>query len=271
MKPFESTTVLVTGAGQGIGLGIAQLLCARGADVLVLERDASTGQQAVTSLASLDAGGAALSVGSVVDAAAVATAFDLAEERFGRPVQGLVNNAGGGVAVMPLHETSDDLWDLVVDVNLKGTFVCLREFARRLLPRSLAGSAVNLSSLHSTTITDGLGAYCAAKAGVSNLTKVAASEWGRHGIRVNAVAPGSVVTPKVEELQLLDGHLGEAVMSRTPLGRFGAPVDVAHACAFLLSDESSWITGVTLAVDGGQDLLGYPSYLDLTRASAQMP
>jgi 3-oxoacyl-[acyl-carrier protein] reductase len=175
----------------------------------------------------------------------------------------VVNNAGGGIEVRPLKDTSEELWDAVIDLNLKGTFLCLREFARRLLDAELPGAAVNLSSLNYVAATDGLGPYCAAKAGVSQLTKVCAAEWSRFGIRTNAVAPGSVETPKVKEVGLLEGRMGEEFMVRTPLGRFGRPEDIARTVAFLLSDEASWITGVTIGVDGGQAVRGLPSYWDV--------
>ena len=134
---------------------------------------------------------------------------------------------------------------------------------RRLTDASRRGAAVNISSLNWTAATDGLGPYCAAKAGVWQLTRVCASEWGDAGIRVNAVAPGTIQTPKVEELHLLEGLLGSAFMNRTPLGRFGTPEDVARAVSFLLSDDASWITGVTLGVDGGQGVRSLPMYHQL--------
>jgi 3-oxoacyl-[acyl-carrier protein] reductase len=264
-RRFPGRTALVTGGGAGIGYGITRHLLGAGLNVQILDYDQGVIDAAIGELEGSGGfkGRVSASRGSVTSADDIVTGFDAAEAQFGGPVQMLVNNAGGGIEVCLLKDITEELWDAVVDLNLKGTFLCLREFARRLLDAGLPGSAVNLSSLNYEAATDGLGPYCAAKAGVSQLTKVCAAEWSRFGIRTNAVAPGSVETPKVKEVGLLDGRLGEEFMVRTPIGRFGVPDDIARTIAFLLSEEASWITGVTLGVDGGQGVRGLPSYWDV--------
>jgi 3-oxoacyl-[acyl-carrier protein] reductase len=261
---YPGNSVLVTGAGQGIGQSIAEELLVKGLNVVILELHADLAEATVSKLQASSSQGASIisAVGSVTSPEAISAAFDAGESAFGGPIQMVVNNAGGSDLCL-LKDMSDQLWNNVIELNLTAPFLCLREFARRLLDAQLPGSAVSISSLNYVAATDGLGPYCAAKAGLSQLTKVSAAEWGRYGIRTNAVAPGSIQTPRVAELELLAGRLGEEFMIRTPLGRFGAPEDVARAVSFLLSDESSWITGVTLGVDGGQAIRGLPSYWDV--------
>jgi 3-oxoacyl-[acyl-carrier protein] reductase len=151
-------------------------------------------------------------------------------------------------------------------VNLKGTFLASREFARRVIRSAAVGAVVNVTSINAESATEGLGAYCAAKAGVAQFTKVCAAEWGRHGIRVNAIAPGPVRTQLTDETRVLSGDMEKELVARTPLGRIGDPRDVANVTSFLLSEEAFWITGSTVAVDGGQHIRGLPSYWHLLNA-----
>jgi 3-oxoacyl-[acyl-carrier protein] reductase len=222
-------------------------------------------------------------VGSVTSAQDVQAAFDRAERDLGGPVQMLVNNAGVAVLSLVADMTEED-WDHVIDVNLKGTFLCSREFSRRLIKAggsaeqlarqrlsvgsTSVGAVVNISSLNCTAATDGLGHYCAAKAAIAHFTKVCAAEWGRYGIRANAIAPGSIRTPLTEDSGLLGGDMGREFLTRTPLGRIGETEDIAQVAAFLMSEESYWITGSTMPVDGGQHIRGLHSYWDVLNAAA---
>jgi 3-oxoacyl-[acyl-carrier protein] reductase len=253
---------LVTGAGQGIGRAIASSLVEHGANVVIFDVKPEGAERARAELSRLAPSRKVVAVvGSVTSAQDVQAAFDQAERELGGPVQMLVNNAG--VAVLsPVADMTEEDWDTVIDVNLKGTFLCSREFSRRLIRAGKPGGAVNISSLNCTAATDGLGHYCAAKAGIAHFTKVCAAEWGRYGIRANAIAPGSIRTPLTVDSGLLGGDMGREFLSRTPLGRIGETEDIAHVSAFLLSEESYWITGATLPVDGGQHIRGLHSYWD---------
>ena len=253
---------LVTGGGRGIGRAIASELLQHGSHVVILELNPETAEKTAVELSHLAPSRSILTVhGSVASPIDVKEAFDLSERELGRPVQMLVNNAGMAT-LAPVAETTEEDWDTVMDVNLKGTFLCSREFSRRLIEAALPGAAVSISSLNYTAATDGLGHYCAAEAAVAQFTKVCAAEWGRHGLRANAIAAGSIRTPLTVDSGFLDGPMGEEFLARTPLGRIGEPEDVAKVAAFLLANESYWITGVTLSVDGGQHIRGLHSFWD---------
>lgn len=249
-------SAIVTGGAQGIGLAISRTLIERGASVLVFDLNGDAAEEAAAGLESELGSGRAVGLGGSVTAAAdFAAAFDLAEERFG-PVGILANNAGW--ASMALIEDLDEGdWDQSFDVCAKGTFLGTRELARRIGDRG--GAIVNTSSLNAEAATDGIAHYCAAKAAVSQFTKVAAAELAPRGVRVNAVAPGITRTP-MSEGGFLAGRMGEEFIAHTPMGRFGEPVDIARAVAFLASEDAGWVTGVTLAVDGGGHIRGLQNY-----------
>lgn len=249
-------SAIVTGGAQGIGLAISRLLIERGASVLVFDLNEEGAVEAAAGLESeLGDGKAAGFGGSVTSAADFAAAFDRAEERFG-PVGILANNAGwASMALVEDLEESD--WDQCMEVCAKGTFLGTREFARRVGDRG--GAIVNTSSLNAEAASDGIAHYCAAKAAVSQFTKVAAAELAPRGVRVNAVAPGITRTP-MSEGGFLAGRMGEEFLAHTPMGRFGEPVDIARAVAFLASEDAGWVTGVTLAVDGGGHIRGLQNY-----------
>lgn len=259
-------TALVTGGGRGIGKAITAELLSRGARVTVLEIEPTHIEAARGELDELSEGGRRLAFvqGSVTSATDVGDAVALARERFGS-IAMLVNNAGTA-DMSPVVDMSEQQWDNIVDVCLKGTFLCTRAWARHAIGERTGGAIVNISSLNAIAATDGLGHYCAAKAGVSALTKVCAGEMGRYDIRVNAIAPGTTRTPLSDGFTV--GRMGEAFLEHTPLGsppRHGEPQDIANAAAFLLSDLASHITGLTVPVDGGNHVRGLFSYWDLAR------
>jgi 3-oxoacyl-[acyl-carrier protein] reductase len=255
---------LVTGGGRGIGKAIVAELLGRGAHVTVLEVEPAHVEVAQEELAALSGDGERLvfSIGSVSVADDVAAAFALADERFG-PVHMLVNNAGTA-AMAPVVDMTEEDWDLIVDTCMKGTFLCTRAYARQAIAHGEGGAIVNISSLNALAATDGLGHYCAAKAGVSQFTKVCAGELGRHDIRVNAIAPGTTRTPLSEGFTI--GGMGQAFLDRVVIGadpRHTEPQDIANVAAFLLSDLAGRITGVTIPVDGGNHVRGLFSYWDV--------
>lgn len=261
---LEDRPAVVTGAAQGIGLEIASQLAANGADVLIFDLDGDAAERAAKELSGKHGRRVEAIAGNVTSSADVDGAIERATATVGPPR--LLVNCAGTATLSLIVDTDDEEWDRIVDVNLKGTFLFVRAFARELLKRQLTGAVVNIASLNATAATDGLGHYCAAKAGVSMLTKVAASELGAHGIRVNAIAPGTTHTPLTEQLGTVSGLMGEAFREHTPAGRLGQPIDIANAAVFLCSDEADWITGVTLPVDGGNHVRGLFSYWDTMQA-----
>lgn len=249
------SAAVVTGGAQGIGLGIAEKLIGLGAGVALLDVNGEGARRAADDLNSGTGERRAVAVeGNVSAADDVERALDAAESAFGIP-QLLVNNAG--IARLSLIvECEEEQWDATFDVHVKGTFLCTRAFARRLRDSDLPGAVVNLSSVNYEEPTEGASDYCAAKAAISQFTKVAALELAPHGIRVNAVAPGGTMTPMAQE----HARMRQEFIARTPLGRFGEVTDIADAAAFLLSHEGRWITGVTLAVDGGLHMRGVHNF-----------
>lgn len=261
---LAGSNALVTGGGRGIGKAIVAELLSRGATVTVLEIEPTHIEAASSELAAASEDGARLAfqLGSVTQADDVKAAFDLAEERFGT-VTMLVNDAGTA-AMAPVVEMTEEDWDLIVDTCMKGTFLCTREFGRRAIEAGSGGAIVNITSLNAVAATDGLGHYCAAKAGVAQFTKVCAGELGRYGIRANAVAPGTTRTPLSEGFTI--GRMGDEFLAHTPLGpeaRHGEPEDIAKVTAFLLSDLADRVTGHMIPVDGGNHVRGLFSYWDV--------
>lgn len=250
---------LVTGGASGIGYAIADRLCGLGASVVVLDLDAGKAEAAARELRDHGGGKAIGCQGNVTSASDVGAALDLAEQELG-PVDLLVNNAGWAT-FSPIVEMPEEDWDGVMGVLAKGTFLCTRDFAQRAIARGEPAAIVNISSLNYTAATDGLAHYCAGKAAVSQFTKVAAAELGRYGIRVNAIALGLVRTPLTDG-PLTTGRMGEEFLKRTPLGRVGEPEDIARVAALLCSEETGWITGETISVDGGTHIRGLHSYWD---------
>jgi 3-oxoacyl-[acyl-carrier protein] reductase len=183
----------------------------------------------------------------VSDRASISAAFDQIEARFGT-VTLLVNNAGiarsgGGEGMSP------DDWHDVLKVNLDGPFFVMQEFARRLIGAGTQGAIVNIASILGLTPDKGVAGYAAAKAGLINLTRAMALEWARHGIRVNAIAPGWFPTALSE--RHLNSPAGVTLKKRIPLRRFGKPQELDGALLLLASDAGSYMTGTTIVVDGG--------------------
>ena len=257
-----SDAAIVTGGAQGIGRGIAEELARLGTSIAIADVDVEGAASTAEEIEAEHGVDAVAIECDVADSAAVERMVDASVDEFGE-VGILVNNAGIGPLSL-VWEMTEAEWDDVVDICLKGTFLCSRAAINHMIEAGVEGSIVNVSSINYKIPTDGIAHYAAAKAGIAQFTKAVAGEAGRHGIRMNAVAPGSTHTPLAEENGMLEGQFGREWRERTPLEhRMGQPEDIGKVAAFLASDYAGWVTGETICVDGGQNIRGLHSYWDV--------
>jgi len=256
----STRVAVVVGGASGIGWATAQLLAAEGARVTVADRNTDLAAQRAAELGDPHTWAAV----EVTDEASVAALFDGVVDREGR--LDVVVNCAGFSGFGMITDLDVEQFRSVVDACLTGGFLVLKHAGRHL---GEGGSVVSLTSLNARQPAIGMSAYCAAKAGLSMLTQVAALELGPRGIRVNAVAPGFVHTPLTEGAALIPGVVEEYV-ENTALGRPGTPEDIAAAVAFLCSPQSSWMTGEILDLNGGAHLKRYPDiHRHLTKLMGQ--
>lgn len=239
---------LVTGGGTGLGRAIALALAAHGADVAVTELPGKTelAESAAEEIRGLGRRAAAVPL-DVTDLSSVDRLVPAVVDALGR-LDVLVNNAGLNIQRHAL-EVSEEDWDRVLDVNLKGLFFCSQAAGRHMVKNG-GGRIVNIASQMGLVGYWRRAAYCSSKAGVVNLTRVLAIEWAQHGITVNAIAPTFVLTPLTEPM-FEDAAFKADVVSRIPLGHLADTGDVANAAVYLASPAAKMVTGQTLAVDGG--------------------
>jgi NAD(P)-dependent dehydrogenase (short-subunit alcohol dehydrogenase family) len=235
---FKDQVVVVTGAGRGIGYAIAERFAAEGAQVVIAEINPDTGQSAADRL------NATFEPLDVSDAAAVERAVQSIVARFGR-IDVWVNNAGVAHKGYAVDLQPAD-WDADIGVMLSGPFYCAR-YAGQVMLQQRSGCLVNIASVNGLSAQKGRAPYCSAKAGLIMLTKVLASEWAEQGVRVNAVAPGVVMSDLVQQGLVTE----QTYLSRIPMGRMGELNEVVEAVVFLAGDEASFVTGEVLRVDGG--------------------
>ena len=246
VRPERNSTI-VTGGGRGIGAAIVRMAAARGASVGVLDADGA-GAAAVAAEITEQGGNAMAMPVSTTDEAGLEAELDRFESAFGPPVV-LVNNAGI-VRFGPLVDLTSADWRTVVEVNLTGTFLCARAVARRMIAAGNGGSIVNITSMNGVAAGPNAGAYGSTKAAIALLTQQMAIEWGSHGIRVNAVAPG-LIDGGMSEPIYADPVVRHARESKVPLGRLGVSDDIARVVLFLGSREAAYVTGQNVLVDGG--------------------
>ncbi|MFC6976719.1 SDR family NAD(P)-dependent oxidoreductase [Halomicroarcula sp. GCM10025709] len=248
--------VVVTGGAQGIGRGIA-VRCARaGADVTVFDTNTEDADVTADQVRETGSGATVVEV-DVADAASVDSGVEAAVEALG-PIHGVVNNAGIQQSI-PLLETTEAEWDRHFAVNTKGTFLVAKRIAAQMIADDVAGSIVNISSVGAERPFTGQGAYGASKAAVLALTTVLAKELAEHDITANAIKPGTVETPMVDqwltEKAAQSDQSPEEVLSESLdthiLDRPAQPAEIGHVAVLLLSAEGEWITGESIAVDGG--------------------
>lgn len=246
----EEKIAIVTGGMRGIGRACAEVLAEEGRRVVI---------------ADIDEAGAAETAGQIgrgavacrVDMASedeILALFDRVEADLG-PASILVNNAGIG-APAPFLDLKPEDFRRVIDVNLTGSFIALQRAARTMVEQAIKGAVVNMSSVNAVMAIPEIAAYCASKGGVGQLTKAAAMALAPHGIRVNAVGPGSIDTAMMAGVNASEAAMAR-VMTRTPLKRIGAPREIAEIVAFLASDKASYVTGETIYADGGRMALNY--------------
>jgi NAD(P)-dependent dehydrogenase (short-subunit alcohol dehydrogenase family) len=240
--------VLVTGGGSGIGRASALALAREGAEVVVTDVVEAGGNETLRLIE--EAGGKGLFIrGDVADATDVERLIGAVEAQYGR-LDCAHNNAGIEGIQAPTAECTEENWDRVLRVNLKGTWLCMK-YEIPLMLKQHRGSIVNTASVAGLVGFPNIVAYNASKGGVIQLTKTAALEYAMEGIRVNAVCPGVIRTPMVERFLGGSAEAEKAFVAMEPVGRMGTPEEIAEAVVWLCSDASSFVTGDALPVDGG--------------------
>ena len=244
---LSGKVAIVTGAGTGLGLGIARELALAGADIAVLERDAGSSETAASELAAHGARARSYPT-DVSDRAQVDAAFEAALRDLGR-VDIVVNNAGISRVGPHTQDVTDEDWHDSVAVMQTGVFYCMRAAGRIMVPQQ-SGSVVNISSIRGFSPNPGRMTYCAPKAAVIMMTKVAAGEWAGDGVRVNAIAPGVLRTP-MWDADVARGAIDEEFyLDVVPMHRLGTPAEVGKLVVFLCSDAAAYITGTVHTIDG---------------------
>lgn len=245
---LKNKIAIVTGGGRGIGKAIALELAREGANIVIGDIDSETFDSTLREIESLGK----KAIGVKADVRIKGDAENLvamAVKTFNR-LDILVNNAGIATKIAPLSETTEEIWDLVVDTNLKGTFLCSQAAAKVMMSQQ-GGCIINISSMCGIQGWAERESYGASKAGVNNLTRILAAELGSHGIRVNAIAPGYILTEQVRDL-IRNGILDEKTLVKgAPLGRLAPPEDIAYAVLFLVSEKAGFVTGEVFVIDGG--------------------
>lgn len=247
MSQLGKKIALITGGGRGLGRAIALAFADAGADVAVASRTREQLDKVAREIRGRNRRGIAIEA-DVTSSASVAQMVETTRKEFGR-IDVLVNSAGLGW-MSRLTQTDDDVWKLIIETNLTGTFYCCRDVAR-LMVEQKSGSIINIASVAGVKGAPGLGAYAASKGGVIALTRVLALENVRHNVRVNAIAPGYFRTD-MNAAALDDPELGPKIIGRIPMHRAGRPEEIGPLAVFLASDQASFVTGEVYFISGGE-------------------
>ena len=250
---FEGQVAVVTGAAQGIGAACAERLAQDGAAVALWDLDETRGKALVRTIEARGQRAIYLNC-NVASSAEVNAAVRATLKAFGR-IDALINNAGIFKAANFLDITEAD-WDAVIDVNLKGAFLVAQAVARSMAANG-GGGIVHMSSVNALMAIPSIASYNVSKGGINQLTRVMALALADHGIRVNAVGPGTIATELAKNAVLGSEEAKQRILSRTPMKRLGEPGEIADVCAFLVSSASSYMTGEIVYVDGGRLSLNY--------------
>jgi NAD(P)-dependent dehydrogenase (short-subunit alcohol dehydrogenase family) len=244
---LKDKVAIVTGAGSGIGRAIALRFAQEGARVVLVDRDQAGGAQTLSLMAAAG-GDAHLVVADVSRGADTERLVDEAVRVFGR-LDALINNAA---VLIPkaVPELSEEEWDYVVGVNLKGVFLCSKQAILCFRRQGGGGTIVNMASVNSFYAEGGIAAYCAAKGGVQQLTRAMAIDHSAEGIRINCICPGWIDTP-INAAYFADPAARAFADKLHAIGRIGQPAEVAAVAAFLVSDDASFVTGASIVADGG--------------------
>jgi len=242
---MKGKIALVTGAARGIGLAIAQRYVKEGARVMLVDIDAEALVPVAKSL------GMPCAVGDVSRKTDVDRVFKQTEEEIG-DLDVAVSSAGAHNKLVPFIDIEEEEFDRIIRINLKSQFLCGQAAARLMIKQGNSGSIINMSSINARIAIPTLTPYAVAKAGSTQLTNVMAISLGEYGIRVNAIAPGTVLDDAGKKKILGNEFLRNRILSRTPLGRTGEPEEIAGVAVFLATDDSSYITGQTIYTDGGR-------------------
>ena len=247
MAQLTDKIALVTGGGRGLGRAIALAFAGAGAHVAVASRTWEQLDEVAQEIRSRNRRGVAIEV-DVTDSKSVAQMVETVRKEFGR-IDILVNSAGVGWASRVV-DTDDDVWKVLIDTNLTGTFYCCRDVARLMIEQK-TGSIINLASVAGVKGPPGLGAYAASKGGVIMLTRVLSLETVRHNVRVNAIAPGYFRTDMNAAI-LDDPEMGPKIVGRIPMRRVGRPEEIGPLAVYLASDQASYVTGEVYFISGGE-------------------
>ncbi|MEL6401324.1 MAG: glucose 1-dehydrogenase [Cyanobacteria bacterium J06626_4] len=257
MKGLKGKTAIVTGASSGIGQSIAIRLAQEGCHVAINYRSDLEGAQTTETEAHNQAKAAGYEIQTLIVQAdvskveAILAMMAKVNEAWG-DLDILINNAGIQIET-PSHEVETDAFDKVIDVNLRGSYLCAREAIQQFLKQEKPGVIINVSSVHEVIPRPQYISYSISKGGMGNLTRTLALEYARSGIRVNAIAPGATITP-INQDWVEDPEKKAEVNKHIPMGRPGTSEEMAAATAFLVSEEATYITGQTLYIDGGLTL-----------------
>jgi gluconate 5-dehydrogenase/2-deoxy-D-gluconate 3-dehydrogenase len=245
---LEGKIAFVTGAGRGLGRAGALAFARAGADVVLVSRTRSQLEETAASVEGLGRK-ALVATADTRSRQEVGAAVRAAVEAFGR-IDILFNNAGTNVR-KPVVEMTDEDWHTIIETNVKGVFVVARAVACQMIAQPGGGCIINMSSASSVVPERDKVVYASSKGAVMQFTKGLAMELAPHGIRVNAIAPGYMLTPLVKDYVEDDAERRRRILSRIPLGRLGHPEEIGGALVFLASGAASYITGATIAIDGG--------------------